>query len=143
MPDIVVTDIIGSSIVKAIEGGLNDFEDVTAGISDRRPLAVILRDPETERIFGGAMGRSSFGLLFLDVFFLPKELRGMGLGTRILRKFEDAGRQRGCRSAFLYTISFQAPDFYARNGWKAFGRIPCEPPGTFRIFMTKNLEAPL
>lgn len=141
MADIVVTDIIGSSIVKVIEGGLNNLEDVTAGISDRRPLAVILRDPNTEHVLGGAMGRSSLGLLFLDVFFLPQELRGMGFGTRILKRFEDEGRQRGCRSAFLYTISFQAPEFYARNGWTAFGRIPCDPSGTFRVFMTKNLEA--
>jgi GNAT superfamily N-acetyltransferase len=139
MPDIVVTDVIDSSIVKAIEGGLDDYNDVTTGISDRRSLAVVLRDPETQRVLGGAMGRSSLGLLFLDLFFLPTELRQKGLGTKILKEFENEGRRRGCRSAFLYTISFQAPDFYARNGWKRFGQIPCDPPGTFRIFMMKSL----
>lgn len=142
MPDIYVTDTIDFSMVRIIEGGLNDCEDVTAGIRDRRPLGVILRDTETEQVLGGAIGRSSFGLLFLDVFFLPVKLRGNGLGTTILRKFEEEGRRRGCRSAFLYTISFQAPGFYAKNGWKAFGRLPCAPPGTFRIFMSKNLGAP-
>ncbi|UPJ47904.1 GNAT family N-acetyltransferase [Bradyrhizobium sp. 200] len=139
MPDIIVTDVIASSVVKAIEGGLDDFIDITTGISDSRPLAVVLRDSETQRVLGGAMGLSSVGLLFLDAFFLPERLRGRGLGTKILTEFEDEGRRRGCRSAFLYTISF--PDFYTRNGWKAFGRTPCDPPGTFRVFMTKNLEA--
>ena len=42
----------------------------------------------------------------------------------------------------LYTISFQAPGFYGRHGWREFGRIPCDPPGTARIFMTKVLPAP-
>src|SRR5256886_11992358 len=57
---------------------------------------------------------------------------GTGLGTEVLRMFEDEGRRRGCRSAVLYTISFQAPGFYERNGWRRFGEIPCDPPGTDR-----------
>ncbi|MBT1517018.1 GNAT family N-acetyltransferase [Bradyrhizobium sp. SRL28] len=138
MPDIVVTDVIASTIVKAIEGR-DDLIDITTGNSNGRPLAVVLRHLENGRVFGGAMGLSSAGLLFLDSFFLPREFRGRGWGTKILKEFEDEGRRRGCRSAFLYTISF--PDFYARNGWMALGRIPSDPPGTFRALMTKNLEA--
>ncbi|MGY4426089.1 GNAT superfamily N-acetyltransferase [Bradyrhizobium sp. JR6.1] len=103
------------------------------------PLLWYYRIPKPSAILGGAMGLSSVGLLFLDSFFLPRQLRGKGLGNAILKKFEEEGRQRGCRSAFLYTVNF--PDFYARNGWKAFGRTPCDPPGAFRVFMTKNLEA--
>ncbi|WP_247784017.1 hypothetical protein [Bradyrhizobium sp. 170] len=56
MPDIIVTDIIASSVIKAIEGGLEDFNDITIGSSASRPLAVVLRDPETQRVLGGAMG---------------------------------------------------------------------------------------
>jgi hypothetical protein len=52
---------------------------------------------------------------------------------------EEEGRTRGCKRAVLYTISFQAPDFYKKYGWRVFGEIPCEPPGTSRIFMTKEL----
>lgn len=40
----------------------------------------------------------------------------MGLGMELLKRFEDEGRKRGCVAAFLYTISFQAPDFYKKNG---------------------------
>jgi hypothetical protein len=39
----------------------------------------------------------------------------------------------------LYTITFQAPDFYARPGYQALGRIECEPPGHACIVMTKRL----
>jgi hypothetical protein len=39
----------------------------------------------------------------------------------------------------LLTISFQAPEFYRRNGWRVFGEIPCNPPGTSRIYLTKDL----
>jgi GNAT superfamily N-acetyltransferase len=137
--DIFVTDVIDPPIEQAIGGGLNHFNDMVTGISDRRHLAVVVREPETNEIVGGAIGGSSLGMLFLDLFYLPKPLRGSGLGTEVLRMFEDEGRRRGCRSAVLYTISFQAPGFYERNGWRRFGDIPCHPPGTSRIFMTKEL----
>jgi GNAT superfamily N-acetyltransferase len=138
-PDIVITDVIDGEIERAIGGALNDFNDVVTGTSDRRPLAVVVRDPATGHVVGGAIGRSSLGLLFLDLFFLPERLRGSGVGTEVLQAFEGEGRQRGCRSAVLYTISFQAPGFYERNGWRRFGEIPCHPSGTSRIFMTKEL----
>jgi len=134
-PTIAVTDMIDASIERAIGGGLNSFNDDATGVSDRRPLAVVVKDPVTGEVAGGAI----LGLLFLDLFFLPEALRGLGLGTKVLRMFEEEGRRRGCRSAVLYTISFQAPEFYERNGWRRFGQIPCDPPGTSRIFMTKEL----
>jgi len=138
-PSIVVTDLIDDRIMAVMSKGLEKFNDEVTGYSDRQPLAVIVKDPQTEAILGGATGRSSLGLLFLDLFYLPKALRRSGLGTRILARFEEEGRRRGCCSAVLYTISFQAPKFYERNGWRIFGEIPCDPPGTSRVFMTKVL----
>src|SRR5207248_8640984 len=66
---------------------------------------------------------------------------GCGLAgfSRLLRLAEDEARQRGCVSAVLYTISFQAPGFYERHGYRVLGTVPCLPPGTSRIFMTKPL----
>ncbi|WP_183236381.1 GNAT family N-acetyltransferase [Bradyrhizobium sp. CIR18] len=98
-----------------------------------------LEDPEAQHVVGGVTGLSSVELLFLDAFSLPKPVRGKGLGTMVLNEFEDEGRRRGCRWAFLYTVSL--PGFYARNGWKALGRTPSDRPGTFRTLMTKSLEA--
>lgn len=138
-PKISITETVEASTAAAIGGGLDRFNDEITGVADRRPLAVTAQDSETGKILGGAIGRSSLGLLFLDLFYLPESLRGSGLGTEILKMFEDEGRRRGCRSGVLYTISFQAPGFYERNGWRRFGEIACDPPGTSRIFMTKEL----
>ena len=55
-----------------------------------------------------------------------------------LRRY-NAEQSRGCRAAVLYTSRFQAPGFYVRRGWRVFGEIPCDPPGSSRIFMTKTL----
>ncbi len=138
-PELIVTDEVDAHAAQIIGAGLDGFNDEVVGYGDRRPLAVVAKDPSSGEVLGGAIGRSSLGLLFLELFFLPAQHRGSGLGSRILAMFEDAGRQRGCRSAVLYTISFQAPKFYERHGWRAFGEVPCDPPGTSRIFMSKTL----
>jgi GNAT superfamily N-acetyltransferase len=138
-PEIVLTDVVDDRLEAVIDGGLNAYNDAAIGYSDRRPLAVMVKDPATGEILGGAKGRTSLGLLFIELFWLPEKLRGSGLGSRILRMMEEEGRRRGCRSAVLLTISFQAPDFYRRHGWRVFGDIPCDPPGTSRVFMTKDL----
>jgi GNAT superfamily N-acetyltransferase len=138
-PEIVLTDVVDDRLEAVVDDGLNAYNDAAIGYSDRRPLVVTVKDPATGEILGGAKGRTSLGLLFIELFWLPEALRGSGLGSRILRMMEEEGRRRGCRSAVLLTISFQAPEFYRRQGWRVFGDIPCDPPGTSRVFMTKDL----
>ncbi|TPV72971.1 GNAT family N-acetyltransferase [Klebsiella pneumoniae] len=123
-----------------IEAGLNGFNDQITSISDRKPLSVIVRCQEAGNVLGGMPGRTSLGLLFIDLFYLPPALRNNGLGTTILAQFENEGRKRGCIAGFLYTITFQAPDFYKKHGWEEFGRIDCLPEGTSRIFMIKSFS---
>jgi len=139
VPEIIVTDQADDQVISIIGDGLNRFNDAYVGYDDRQPLAVLVRDPQSGEVVGGASGRTSLGLLFLDLFHLPDTLRGKGIGTEVLRKFEEEGRRRGCRSAVVYTISFQAPAFYERNGWVVFGEVPCDPPGTRRVFLSKTL----
>jgi len=63
----------------------------------------------------------------------------MGIGSEILTRFENEGRKRDCSAGFVYTICFQAPDFYKKHGWKEFGRIDRKAEGASRIFMKKSL----
>ena len=139
-PLLFLTDAPDGAAHAVIGEGLAGYNEEQTGLADRRPLAVLVRDPATGEIAGGLLGRTTLGLFFLDLFFLPQALRGSGLGSRMLRMAEEEARRRGCCSAALVTISFQAPEFYARHGWREFGRVPCAPPGTFRIFMAKDLD---
>jgi GNAT superfamily N-acetyltransferase len=136
--DIVLTDAPTDADEAVIEGGLADFNADQAGYRDWRALAVLARDPATGQTIGGILGRTTLGLLFVDLVYLPPALRGQDLGSRMMRMVEQEAVKRGCRSGALITISFQAPGFYVRNGWREFGRVPCDPPGTFRVFMSKT-----
>jgi GNAT superfamily N-acetyltransferase len=141
-PVLALTDQPAASDETVISTGLADYSETKAGYRDWRPLAALLRDPATGETLGGMIGRTSYGLLFIDLVYLPEIMRGQDIGGKLLRMMEDEGARRGCKSGFLLTITFQAPGFYARHGWTEFGRIACDPPGTARVFMTKTLQQP-
>jgi GNAT superfamily N-acetyltransferase len=141
-PVLTLTDQPTGADEKIIETGLADYNALKAGYRDWRPLAALLKDPDTGETCGGMIGRTSYGLLFIDLVYLPETMRGQDIGGKLLQMMEDEGARRGCLSAFLLTITYQAPGFYARHGWTEFGRIACDPPGTARVFMSKTLQQP-
>ena len=137
---ITLTDAPGEDELAVITDGLRAYNEAQAGVSDSRALAILVRNPETQNVVGGLWGRTSLGLLRVERFFLPEDLRRGGLGSRILAMAEEEARRRGCTRAVLSTIHFQAPGFYAKQGWEVAARIECEPPGHTRFHMTKKLS---
>ena len=134
---ITLTDAPDDDERAVITDGLRAYNEAQAGASDFRPLAILARDPETNTVLGGLLGRTSFGLLRVDTFYLPEDLRRARLGSRVLAMAEEEGRRRGCTRALLSTVHFQAPGFYLKQGWEIAARIDCEPPGHTRFLMTK------
>jgi GNAT superfamily N-acetyltransferase len=137
-----VTDAPPADAEAAIRDGLSDYNLQKAGYRDHRPLAILVSDPDTGAVVGGLLGRTSFGLLYVDRFFLPENLRKQGLGSRIIRAAEKEGRRRGCSRALLTTLEFQAPGFYQRQGWQVLAKLDGDPPAPTRFLMTKKLAKP-
>jgi hypothetical protein len=52
---------------------------------------------------------------------------------------EDEGRRRGCKYAYLDTLSFQARPFYEKHGWEVFATQDDYPLGHTRWFLKKTL----
>jgi GNAT superfamily N-acetyltransferase len=123
-----------------ITAGLAAYNRDTFGRVDTQTLDILVRDDKSGEIVGGLLGRTSLGLFFLDLFYLPAELRRGGLGSRIIARAEDEARRRGCTRAVVYTVTFQAPGFYEKHGYRRFGEIACPPDGATRIFLSKSLD---
>jgi GNAT superfamily N-acetyltransferase len=134
---ITLTDDPDAHLEAVLGDGLTEHNAEMSRLRDWRALAVEVRDPDTGELAGGVLGRTTMGLFFLDLFYLPKKLRGSGIGSRALRMAEEEAIRRGCRAATLVTVNFQAPEFYACHGWEEFGRI-ASAPGVERIFMRKT-----
>ena len=73
---ISVTDAPAAEAIAVIENGLAGYNREQAGYSDSRSLAVLVSDPETHEVVGGLTGRTSLGLAFIDLVFLPQKVRG-------------------------------------------------------------------
>ena len=136
---VTVTDKTNPGGQRVIRTGLSQYNREMARYADTRGLSVVVSDAETKKIIRGLLGRTSLGLFFIDLFFLPKALRGNGIGTQVIECAEAEARNRGCSMAVLYTITFQAPASYERQRYRVLGRIECHPPGHTRFCMIKAL----
>ena len=72
---ITLTDAPDDAERAMIMDALRAYNEAQAGGSDARPLAILVRDPETKKVAGGLLGRTSLGLLTVERFFLPEALR--------------------------------------------------------------------
>lgn len=135
---ITVSDQADDAAAKVLGEGLGAYNEAQIGFTDRLPLQVLVRDGASGPVLGGVIGRTSLGVLMIQQVWLSEALRGRAIGTRMMEMAEAEARQRGCRAGVVETISFQAPGFYQRLGWRIFGEIPALPEGVRRIFLTKD-----
>jgi GNAT superfamily N-acetyltransferase len=124
--------------VEALGEALSSFNEAAAGPSGSRPLWIIARDAEGQ-LLGGLRGQTFWHWLFVAWLWVDEARRRQGLGAALLRAAEDEARRRGCIGAYVDTYSFQAPGFYARQGYAVFGRLDDLPPGGSRVWFAKRL----
>src|SRR6516165_4048068 len=137
--DISVADELDAADAAVVSDGLRTHYVSQAGYYDFRPLAVVVRDPQTGKVVGGLHGRSEFGLVYVGWLFLPEDLRRARIGSRVLAMAEEEGRRRGCTRIALTTLSVEAPGFYQKQGYDIAATIDCDPPGLTRYYMMKRL----
>lgn len=107
-------------------------------VEKSRKLRLFLRTAEGE-LLGGLIGKIYRNALFVDKLFVEDNLRGQGWGERLLSRAESIAKKDGAAFAHLDTFSFQAPDFYEKLGYKAFGILDDYPDGLKRYFYKKTL----
>jgi ribosomal protein S18 acetylase RimI-like enzyme len=137
MADIQVEKQYGEA-KRAVISGLRAYNAEAARQKiDHVPLSITLR--EKREIVGGIVGDTHLGWLFVQFFWIDEKYRGNGFGKKLLGAAEDEARKRGVKNVYLDTFSFQAPAFYAKLGYREFGRLDDYPAGHFRAWLTKAL----
>ncbi|MFB9950163.1 GNAT family N-acetyltransferase [Rhizobium puerariae] len=126
---------------RLIDEGLDIFNFAKAGPDNAQDLWIMARDDDGG-LLGGLKGRTFYAWLFIDWLWVSPAARGQDVGVRLVAKAEDAARERRCIGAYVDTFSFQAPDFYRRNGYEEFGRIDGLPPGHACIWLKKTFGEP-
>lgn len=139
--EIVLKPDAQPSDLEAVRAGLRAYNLAAAGAAALpRPFALNVVDPQTGNAVGGMTGWAQFDWLFIELFHLPAELRGQGLGRQLMARAEDFARAQGLVGIWLDTFSFQARPFYEKLGFTVFGTLEDHPVGGRRHFMQKRLE---
>jgi len=89
---------------------------------------------------GGLWGRTLWGQLYIDILFVPEELRRNGVGRELVLQAEEEAFRRGCHCSWLDTYEFQARPFYERLGYEMFGTLEGPAPVYPRYFLRKRLR---
>jgi GNAT superfamily N-acetyltransferase len=108
------------------------------GHDNGRSLTIFVRN-EAHEIVAGLHGWTWGQTGFVQTLWVREDLRGQGIGARLLVTAEVEAARRGCREVHLDTHSYQAPDFYRHRGYEILGELPGWPGQTTRIFFRKIL----
>ena len=74
---------------------------------------------------------------YVDELWVRPDLRGAGLGRRLMEHVEAYAKSDGLQGIWLWTQSWQADGFYRRLGFAEFSRFDDFPKGYARIGFRK------
>jgi GNAT superfamily N-acetyltransferase len=121
-----------------LEARLRGFNEASAGPLRSRPVALTVRD-DSGRLIGGLTAEIFWNTLYIDILWVDAEYRGQGYGTLLLQEAESKALADSCEVVYLSTFDFQAPGFYARHGYRAFGELQDVPRGSRRRWFCKRV----
>lgn len=79
------------------------------------PFSFFIRD-EHGRVLAGCNGNIGYDWVYIDQLWVDEASRGKGYGTALMRSAETLGKQKGCISAAVNTMDWEAPEFYKKLG---------------------------
>ncbi|WP_098742400.1 GNAT family N-acetyltransferase [Paenibacillus sp. EZ-K15] len=85
-------------------------------------INLLLRNADGQ-ILGGIVGEICWNWLEIHYLFVDEPYRKSGYGAKLLNEAEKIAIEKQCEFAKLDTLSFQALDFYIKQGYEVYGKI--------------------
>ena len=120
-----------------VEHGLNEYNAGVVSARSVTPVQAVL--VESGRVVAGVVAAAYWGKLHVRLLWVHSDHQREGLGSRLMRWAEERGRELHCLSVLVDTMSFQAPEFYARLGYRQFAVSEGYEGGASRHYFEKNL----
>jgi ribosomal protein S18 acetylase RimI-like enzyme len=122
-----------------IGAGLDHANFAAAPLHEVGPLACLARNTAGQMV-GGAVGRTWGGCGELQQLWVDPAWRRRGIGAALVRAFEARAEQRGVRTVYLDTFSFQAPGLYRSLGYRVGLELRGFAPGISKFTMLRELD---
>ncbi len=99
----------------------------------------LLAKNEEGEIIGGIFGSVGYYAGFnISTLWVKDNERDKKVGSTLLKEAEKSAKKLGAKLAILDTFSFQAKDFYIKNGYEVFGKIKDYPKEEETLFYMKK-----
>jgi GNAT superfamily N-acetyltransferase len=134
-----VSDTGERSVFEAIFIALDGASRDVIGPAEPRLLVIPIRS-DSGIVTGGLWGVTLFRWLEVEMLFVPRPMRGQGVGSALMAAAEIEARDRRCLGIRVDASSFQAGQFYEKIGFSLFGALEDCPPGHRRLFFQKRLK---
>ena len=125
--------------IEAVRRGLTAYNEKYTGDTPRQAIGCFARD-ESGRIVAGAHGTITWGWLYTERLWVDEPLRGLGVGAEVLARLERVALAQGVHRFHVGTTSFQALDFYLKQGYEVFAQLEDHPPGHTDYQLKKLIE---
>lgn len=135
-------DEIDEDAAAIVDRGLGDFNQSAAPLHQVKPLACFARRPEGTAVggvIGGVVGRTWGLCAELQQLWVEPACRRRGIASQLVRAFETKAVERGCRTVYLETFSFQAPALYRALGYAVRLELSGFAPGISKFVMVRDL----
>jgi GNAT superfamily N-acetyltransferase len=127
--------------VRFLEDQINAFNIEQTGVPFGGFVSCFVQDDDGT-VIAGVHGFTWGDCCAVEYLWVREDLRGGGLGSRLLALAEQEAVRRGCAQVVLDTHSFQAPAFYAKHGYEVVGVVDGYPGAHQKIYLRKALGTP-
>ncbi|MGS0682404.1 GNAT family N-acetyltransferase [Shewanella sp. 125m-7] len=136
--EITRKDKLSDNEQQTIWDGIERFTQPIVGNTGRYELSFLLHDQDG-KLKGGVQGNfDNFGWLWIDSLWVAKSLRGLGYGIELLTRIEAEASKNGASHSHLTSFSYQAADFYIKQGYEVFGELENYSQGHSRYWLKKS-----
>ena len=132
-----ITNSIPPDDEKSIYEGLAEYNRSKLGNLEPVRLGVYHKVDGTVK--AGLIGSTHGNWLQINILWVSDELRGCGVGSKLLAVAEREALNRNCKYSILYTSEFQAPGFYTKFGYQEAFVLKDFPLTGQRYYYIKNL----
>ena len=124
--------------INFVNEALRKFNDEKVGL-DNHVLLNIVEYDENKNVIAGILGGTYWGWMHIDILWVDEKYRKHGLGSKLLEAAESEAKKRNCHSVHVDTMSWQAPEFYKKHGYKVIGELNDIPAGNKKYHLIKAL----
>ena len=105
-----------------IRNGIRNFNAEMTKSSLSEVANIVLKD-QGSNVIGGLLCKSYLKGFFVELLWIDENYRKHGFGSKLLKRAEEIAKEKGCNFIHLDTFSFQALEFYKKNGFEVFGTL--------------------